>query len=160
LIAAGLIACLVRAIDTAPAWLAATLMGTTVLCHLATLSNLAGMSINLPRLEYVAGRIDAATLLSRTLPSYPAIAWAGEHAGPGSAILALGTHSIAYAPDPALMDSPVPEEGPFPPGEVRLFIDAKAYRYVIISKDAEIGAIFGTRVPDFADSRFVVFRLP
>ena len=43
---------------------------------------------------------------------------------------------------------------------LRRFIDAKAHRYVIISKDAEIGAIFGTRVPDFADSRFVVFRLP
>jgi hypothetical protein len=130
-----------------------------VLCHLFNLSTLAGMSVNLPRLEYLSGRMDRDTYLSLTLASYPAIAWVRNHVPAGAPILAIGTHAIAYAPDPVLMDSLFLEDGPFPPGDVQRAISNPRYRYAIVSKRATLDALFD-RGPVFEDSQFAVFGLP
>jgi len=160
LIAIAVAAGLARAIETVPAGLAGALLASVVFCHLLNLSTLVGMSLSVPRLEYLAGRMDRDTYLAGSLSSYPAIAWVREHGAAGASILAIGTHAVAYAPDPGLMSTSFPEEGPFPAGEVRSAIAGRTYRYVIISKDADLAAIFGAKSPEFADSRFAVFGLP
>jgi hypothetical protein len=153
LLAIGLISCAIRTNATP------LLIVTMILCHLATLLNLTGMSINLPRLEYAAYRLSADGYLSQALPSYPAIAWVRDHA-PDSRILAIGTHALAYAPDPSRMDSPMNEDGPFDPGAIRKLIEKNPSQYVIITKSADLPAIFGPKTPVFDSANFAVYQLP
>ncbi len=129
LLAMGLVCCAFRSNATP------LLIGSMILCHLMTLSNMFGMSINLPRLQYGAYRISAGDYLSQVLPSYPALVWIRDHA-PEARVLAIGTHALAYAPDPEKMDSPMDDDEPFPPAEVRKFITSNPYQYVIITKSA------------------------
>ncbi len=160
LIVIAVAAGLARAIETAATGLAAALLASVVFCHLLNLSTLVGMSLNVPRLEYLAGRMDRDTYLAESLSSYPAIAWVREHGAAGASILAIGTHAVAYAPDPASMTTLFPDEGPYPAAEARDAIAGRAYRYVIISRNADLAAIFGAKSPEFADSHFAVFGLP
>jgi hypothetical protein len=151
--AIGLIACAIRANVTR------LLIVTMILCHLTTLLNLAGMSINLPRLEYAAYRVSADGYLSQALPSYPAIAWIRDHA-PESRILGIGTHALAYAPDPSRIDLAVNDEGPFDSDEIRNLIARNPYQYVIITKSANLPAIFGVKAAAFDSASFAVYQLP
>jgi hypothetical protein len=160
LLAIAVAAGLSRAIHAAPGWIATALLSSLVLCHLFNLSTLAGMSLNIPRLQYLAGRLDRESYLKQSLGSYAALAWVRDHASGNARILAVGTHAAAYAPDPALMNSPFPEDGPFPVGEVQREIASGNYRYAIISKSANVDVIFDRRAPGFEDSHFAVFELP
>ncbi len=153
LLAIGLVSCAFRS-NAAPLFI-----GSMILCHLMTLSNLFGMSINLPRLEYAAYRMSAGDYLSQALPSYAALAWIRDHA-PHARILAIGTHALAYAPDPEKMNSPMDDDEPFNPIEVRKFTTSDRYQYVIITKSADLPAIFGANAPVFDGASFAVYQLP
>ena len=160
LLAVGLTEGLVRAIEGAPARLGSALLAAVCFCHLLDFSNLAGMSLNRARLEYMARRMDDNAYLSQSLPAYAAIQWTGRHADRGRLTLAIGADAAAYAEDPRTMASLFSGEGPFPPEEVRRAIAGANYEYVIIPRKADLAAIFGAKTPQFEDSRFAVFRLP
>lgn len=108
------------------------------------------------RLEYLAGRIDWDTCLRRMLPRYPALAWVRDHAPTGALTLAVGTHARAYVGDPATMDCPFDDEGPFPPEEVRQALGAHKYTYLILPRQMD-GPVAAA---EFSDANFLVFRLP
>jgi Dolichyl-phosphate-mannose-protein mannosyltransferase len=160
LLAIAVAAGLARAIEAAPGWIATALLSSIVLCHLFNLSTLAGMSLNLPRLQYLVGRFDRESYLKQSLGSYGALAWVRDHGPADARILAIGTHALAYAPDPAFMTPLFTEDGPFPLGDVQREIASGNYRYAIISKSSNVHAIFERRAPDFEDSHFAVYKLP
>ncbi len=152
LLGVGLVAVAMRA--PAPA-----VIVVMIVCHLATFSNMLGMSINMPRLKYVARLMSDDAYLDQALPEYPALHWLRDHASPDASILAFGTHAICYAPDPERITSPMNEDGPFDPNDVRTLVGRSSYQYVIITKKANPAVVFGEKTPAFADSNFAVFSL-
>lgn len=160
LVAAAMGVGVVRAAGSGPKWLSAVLLGGIVSCYLCVSVNLAGMTVNVERMKYMARLMDDDSYLRGTLASYAAIAWTREHPIDRKRIVAAGTHSIAYAAEPALMDSMFAEEGPFPAGEIKKAIDTGRYGYAIVPSNFDAEAIFGARKPEFADIHFKVFRLP
>jgi hypothetical protein len=157
LAAAGVGTWVSRSIRAAPKWLAGALLASVAICYLLDAANLAGMCLNLDRIRYVARMTDDDAYLRATLPSYPAIAWTREHAATGTPIFAAGTHALAYAADPALFFSPFPEEGPFPPAEIRRAVTEARYGYAILPVAVNV---FGAQKPEFTDAHFAVYRLP
>jgi hypothetical protein len=157
LAAAGVSVGVVRAIAAAPKWLAGALLAGVVFCCLLNVANLAGMCLNLARIQYAARRMDDDSYLRASLPSYAALAWTNGHASSGTSIFAAGTHALAYAADPGLFSSPFPEEGPFSPIEIRRALADRHYGYAILPTGVNV---FGDQNPEFADANFAVYRLP
>jgi hypothetical protein len=157
LAAAGIAAAVSRSIHAAPRWLAGALLASVAVCYLLDAANLAGVCLNLDRIRYLARMTDDDAYLRAALPSYAAIAWTREHAAKGTPIFAAGSHALAYAADPALFFSPFPEEGPFPPEEIRRALTEARFRYAILPVAADV---FGAQKPEFADAHFAVYKLP
>lgn len=128
------------------------------ICQIWNLWTMTGMTVNRQRLAYIARTMDRDSYLRQTLPSYGALAWLRDHAPAKSPILAIGTHALAYAPDPALVDSPFNEQGPFPSDRIAAAIESKRYRYAIVSRDGS--PAFASETAAFADDHFVVYQLP
>ncbi len=156
LAAAGTAVGVSRNIQAAPKWLAGALLASVAACYLLDAANLAGMCLNLDRIRYFARLTDDEAYLRAALPSYPAIAWTRGHAAKGTPIFAAGTHALAYAADPALFFSPFPDEGPFPPAEIRRALTEARYGYAIVPVAVDV---FGAQKPEFADAHFAVYRV-
>jgi len=157
LAAAGVAVGVMRAIAAAPKWLAGALLAGVAFCCLLNVANLAGMCLNLTRIQYAARLMDDDGYLRASLPSYAALAWTNSHASAGTSIFAAGTHALAYAADPALVSSPFPEEGPFSRVEIRRALAERHYGFAILPSGVNV---FEDQKPEFADANFAVYRLP
>jgi len=131
-----------------------------VFCLLPTLL----MSVNGPQLALFAGRIDEAEYLRRTLITYPALEYLGEHSAPGDWTLSIGANSGAYAPDPARIRYEYLTDVDHGLAVLPTYLNRARYQWLIVPADraAEAQTLLpqGWRAEEaFRDETLAVFRL-
>lgn len=136
------------------------LFAAMAFCYLCSFGNLVEMTLNMDRLKYLARLSGDDTYLSKNLPAYAAIAWTRDHPVPGKRILAVGTRSMAYAAEPAMMSNPFPDEGPFDPNAIRGTIEQGNFAYAILPDGVDARAVFPFVKREFESAGFGVYRIP
>ena len=123
---------------------------------------MASLGVRIQRLQLLAGRMDTDTFLRRMLATYPSANWIRDHARPGEAILSIGNTARAYMGDPGPVNVLMHEEGPFPVSKIRDELQARPYRYLVLSRQVDAGQVFAGRAApllESADEEYFVFRL-
>ena len=151
-----------NALRAAPAWLRICLLAAAAYCHVYNWSAMASLGVRIQRLQLLAGRMDTDTFLRRMLATYPSANWIRDHARPGEAILSIGNTARAYMGDPGPVNVLMHEEGPFPVSKIRDELQARPYRYLVLSRQVDAGQVFAGRAApllESADEEYFVFRL-
>jgi 4-amino-4-deoxy-L-arabinose transferase-like glycosyltransferase len=163
MLAVGFSLGLVRTLRVAPGWMRMLLLGTVVYCEVYNWSVMSSLGVRMPRLQLLAGKMNADAFLRQIVKSYPSAAWIRDHARAGEETLSVGNFALAYIGDPGLVHEILDEPGPFPVSAIRSELAAGNYRYVLLPREVDPEQVFaGQRraaALESSDERYLVFRL-
>jgi hypothetical protein len=163
MLAVGLSLGLMRTLLVAPGWMRVLLLGTVVYCEVYNWSVMASLGVRMPRLQLLAGKMNADTFLRQIVKSYPSAAWIRDHARAGEETLSVGNFALAYIGDPGLVHEILDEPGPFPVSAIRSELAAGNYRYVLLPRAVDPEQVFVGKgraaALESSDERYLVFRL-